>query len=302
MSFTNDFLEHAWIPITIAAALMQALRTGLQKRLTLNLSATANTLARYLYGLPFVLVYLSAVLTLTGEARPTFNTSFLINCVVGGLAQIAATALLILSFTGRSYAVGTALSKTEAVQAAVLATIVLGEHISLGGGLALIISVVGVMAMSAPGNTWSTRFDRAALFGLCAGAMFGVTAVCIRGANLALGGSFITSAAFTLAVMVSLQTAALGLYVIMRTPLQFRELMRAWRPSLAVGLFSALGSVGWFTGMALEKAAYVRTLGQVELVFTVLISRLYFHETLRPRELGGMVLIVAGIVVLVLVA
>lgn len=302
MSFSNEILDHAWIPITIAAALMQCLRTAVQKKLTLNLNANANTLARYLYGLPFALMYLAAVLVFTGDAWPTLTRAFILNCIVGGSAQIAATALLIMAFTARSYAVGTALSKTEAIQAALFAAIILGEHISIGGVVALVISAAGVMAMSAPGATWSLQFDRAAVYGLGAGTLFGITAVGIRGANLALGGSFITSAAVTLGIMVAMQAVVLGGYVAWREPIQFRALLRAWRPSLAVGLLSALGSVGWFTGMALEKAAYVRTLGQVELVFTVLASRFYFRETLRPREIGGMILIVAGIIILVLVA
>lgn len=302
MSFSNDVLNHAWIPITIFAAAMQTLRTALQKKLSVNLSANANTLARYLYGLPVALAYLSIVVVLNAEAAPDFNAAFFINCIIGGFAQIAATSLLIMAFTSRSYAVGTALSKTEAIQAALFAAIILGEHISLGGVVALLVSVTGVMAMSAPNNKWSLQFDRAAVYGLLSGALFGVTAVSIRGANLALATNFFTSAAFTLAIMVVLQTIALTLYLAWSEPAQLKALMRAWRPSLAVGVFSALGSIGWFTGMALEKAAYVRTLGQVELVFTVLASRYYFHETLKPRELVGMLLIVAGIIILVLVA
>ena len=44
------------------------------------------------------------------------------------------------------------------------------------------------------------------------------------------------------------------------------------RTGLLVGLASAIGSVGWFTAFTLQIAAYVRTLGLVELVFTLLIS------------------------------
>lgn len=302
MTMSNDILDHAWIPITLAAALMQTLRTTFQKVLAVNLSANASTLARYLYGLPVALAYMAVVLSLNGAEGLHFGARFWINGLVGGVAQIGATSLLIMALTQRSYAVGTALSKTETVQAAILGVVILGERLSLGGIAALAISATGVMAMSAPGALWSLRFDRAAVYGLASGTLFAFTAIGIRGANLALGAGFVTSAAVTLGLMVTFQTVSLGVFLAWAEPLQLRALLRAWKPSLAVGMFSALGSIGWFTGMALEKAAYVRTLGQVELVFTVLISRFYFRETLKPRELAGMALIVVGIVILVLVA
>jgi drug/metabolite transporter (DMT)-like permease len=302
MSVANEILENAWIPITIAAAVMQTARTTLQKNLATNLSTNASTLARYLYGLPVAAIYLAIVRVIDNAPVPDFNSAFAFNIVMGGLAQIVATSLLIMALTARSYAVGTALSKTEAIQAALLAVVFLGEHISWGGGVALFISAVGVMTMSAPGKTWSFTFDRAAIYGLLSGTMFGFTAVGIRGANLALHTSFVTAAAHTLTIMIIFQTLILGAYLIWFETPQFKALLKAWRPSLGVGVFSALGSIGWFTGMALEKAAYVRTLGQVELVFTVLVSRFYFRETLRPRELTGMLLIVTGIIILVLLA
>jgi drug/metabolite transporter (DMT)-like permease len=302
MSITNEILENAWIPITIAGAVFQTLRTALQKELAGKLTPNASTLARYIYGLPVALAYLAIVTALKPEAAPQFNATFGWNIVMGGVAQIIATSLLMMALNARSYAVGTALSKTEAIQAALLAVIFLGEHISIGGVVALLVSGAGVISMSAPGKTWSFAFDKAAVYGLLSGTMFGFTAVGIRGANLALETDFLTSAATTLVIMNTFQAVVLSAYLVKNEFVQFKALFKVWKPALGVGVFSALGSIGWFTGMALEKAAYVRTLGQVELVFTVLASRFYFRETLHPRELGGMVLIVAGIIILVLVA
>lgn len=307
MSVADTIIENAWIPITIAAAAMQTARTTLQKNLATNLSINASTLARYVYGLPVAVIYLVIVRALDDAPAPDFNAAFALNVLMGGVAQIIATSLLIMALNARSYAVGTALSKTEAMQAALLAVVFLGEHLSWGGVVALLISGVGVMTlssptMSAPGKPWPFTFDRAAVYGLLSGTMFGFTAVGIRGANLSLDTSFVTAAAYTLTIMIIFQTIILSAYLIWFETPQFKALFKAWKPSFGVGLFSALGSIGWFTGMALEKAAYVRTLGQVELVFTVLVARFYFRETLKPRELSGMLLIVAGIVILVLVA
>ena len=67
-----------------------------------------------------------------------------------------------------------------------------------------------------------------------------------------------------------------------------------------VGVLSACGSACWFAGFALAPVALIRTVGQVEVVFTLLFSRFYLRETLRRADAAGLGLIVAG-VILVLV-
>ena len=52
--------------------------------------------------------------------------------MVGGLAQITATALLLYSFSFRNFAVGTTYSKTETVQTAIFGILILGDPLGLG--------------------------------------------------------------------------------------------------------------------------------------------------------------------------
>ena len=61
-----------------------------------------------------------------------------------------------------------------------------------------------------------------------------------------------------------------------------------------------LASAGWFTAMTIQNAAYVRALGQIELVFTFIAARLVFRERARTSETAGIVLVVAGILILLL--
>ena len=61
-----------------------------------------------------------------------------------------------------------------------------------------------------------------------------------------------------------------------------------------------LGSAGWFTAMTLENAAYVRAVGQIELVFTFIASYFFFRERSNTLELAGILLIVTGIIILLL--
>lgn len=294
-----------WVPITVAAAIFQTLRTALQKQINVDLSVHATTFTRYVYGFPLALLYVAGLTTLGGLDTPSPNHAFLIYCVIGGIAQIGATSALIAAFAQRGFGIGTAYSKTDTIQAAVFGVIILGEVVSFGGSAAIFISLTGVVFLSAAvSGTGAIGFikalgSRGAWLGLLAGALFGVSGVVIRAAALSLDeGHFLMRAALTLAVMTILQTALLAAYLYMRERDQLVGALASWRRSGLVGVLGILGSIGWFTAMTLQNAAYVRTLGQVELVFAFLVSHFYFRERVKPMELVGVTLLVGGILLL----
>ena len=135
--------------------------------------------------------------------------------------------------------------------------------------------------------------------GLANGAMLGLSAVSYRGAALSLGGgSAILAAAATLVVALSIQTVVMTVYLKI---FEVGELSRVWQnrgKGTLVGIASMLGSAGWFTAMTLQNVAYVRAVGQVELIFTFLTAILIFRESIRWTELLGTALIIAGILFL----
>ena len=81
---------------------------------------------------------------------------------------------------------------------------------------------------------------------------------------------------------------------------EFAKVWGSRKQASVVGLTSMLGSVGWFTAMTLQNAAYVRALGQVELIFTFFTSVLIFRERIAKAEIGGTLLIVSGVLILLL--
>lgn len=298
-----------WIPITIAAAFCQNLRSALQKHLKGKLGTTGATFIRFGYGFPFALIYLAVLNLLVGYRIPSPNTEFVIAGAVGGIAQIVATFLLVYLFSFRNFAVGTAYSKTEPVQAAVFGLLILGETLTPAGVLAILIGVAGVILISvaqAPltaRNVISSMVGKPALIGLASAAFFGISAVCYRGASLSLGGpNFLMQAAFTLAYVTVFQTVVMALWMRWREPEQLAASAKSWRIAVFVGLVGVLGSAGWFTAMTLQKVAYVRSLGQIELVFTFLSSWLVFRERIVFQEIVGCVLIVLAILIIMLVA
>ena len=296
-----------WIPITVFAAFMQNLRSALQKHLKGTLSTSGATFTRFLYATPAALLYLTGLVVFGGYALPAATVGFVLFTIIGGLSQIAATALLVYLFSFRNFAVGTAFSKTETIQTAIFGIIVLGEAISPAATIAILISLVGVIMLSVtkpPGSVRSVLtqcFEWPALIGIASGAMFAVTAISVRAASLSLAsGDFVIRAAFALACATVFQTIVMAVYIWWREPGQVTAVIRQWRVASLVGLSGVLGSAGWFTAMALQNAAYVRALGQVELVFTFAVTYIYFREHTSRNELTGILLLVSGIVVLLL--
>jgi len=296
-----------WIPLTIAAAFLQNVRSALQKHLKGELGTIGATFVRFGYGFPFAIIYLAALVVLFDFDMPRFNPAFIGWVVLGGIAQILATALLVTLFDARNFAVGTTYSKTETVQAAVFALVFLGESISITATVGILVSLVGVIAISAArapaglagiARSWMAR---PALIGLASGSFFGVAAVSYRGASLSLGGDgFLVQAAFTLAVVLVFQTVVMAAFMALRDPGEITRVIKAWRVAGLVGLSGAVASIGWFSAMTIQNAALVRALGQIELVFTIASSVLIFREKILRLELTGIVLVVAGIIILLL--
>ena len=296
-----------WVPVTLAAAFMQNLRSALQKHLKESLSTSGATYCRFVYAVPLAIAYVVLLGEGFGFEWPAPNPRFALFAMVGGLTQITATALLVYLFALRNFAVGTTYSKTETVQAAVFGVVILGEPVSLAAAFAIGVSLAGVMIISVARSRLTLRnlllgwTGRAAFIGVLSGTFFGLSAVAYRAASLSLGGEgFLMQAAFTLACVVVFQSAVMTVWIRLREPGELTRVLRGWRVASLVGVSGMLGSAGWFTAMTLENAAYVRAVGQIELVFTLVASYFFFRERSTALELAGIVLIVGGIVILLL--
>ena len=293
----------AWIPITLGAALAQTLRNAAQRHLTGELGALGATLVRFLYGLPFAAIWLAVVwLALAGgRPLPAVTLPFLGWTVVASLSQIAATALLLRCMAERNFALGVAYAKTEIIQVALFGLVLLGDRISFVSVGAILVATAGVVLVSLPEGARSVATiargwaSRAALLGIGSGAAFGLAAVGYRGAALALDTpSIVLAAAYSLVWAQSLQTILLGGYLLWRQSRIVLAVLAAWRVSMLAGAMGAIGSACWFTAMALEPVANVRTLGLIELYFSYVVSRRVFRERLKPAELAGFVLLALG--------
>jgi drug/metabolite transporter (DMT)-like permease len=299
----------SWIAFTLAAATLQAVRTAGQKHLTTHLTSVGTTLVRFLFGLPFVLLYLFILLQYFEVPFPELTQEFLISTLIASLFQIVGTIFLVYLFSLRNFAVGTTYSKTEAFLTAIVAMLFFGEIIPLAGWLAIAVSVIGMLVInaaraSAAGmSTFERYWNKAAAVGLATGLCMSFSSLMIRKSSLSLElDNVLLSAGVTLATMVCIQTTVLGVYVAVRSPNQIRIAFENWKPCLFVGITSIGGSILWFTAYTLEQVSYVKALGQIEMVFVIFLTTLFFKERITSKEMLGIILVTSGVLLLITTA
>ncbi len=294
-----------WIVVTVAAAFFQTLRFMLHKVLSMGgLSATGSTFARFAYALPAALLFTGAYLVITGQGWPALPAAFWAYAWMGALGQILATICVVALFRQRNFAVGITFKKTEVIQTAIVGFLMLGEAISLAGWGAILIGLVGVLLLSdtpdITGSFLRRIANRAVALGLASGFFFAFSAVGYRGASLEIASSDpILRASVTLSCVVLSQCLAMTLWLRLFEPGQITAVWQARKVALWLGLSSMAGSLAWFTAYTLQTAAYVQALGQVELIFSLIASVLFFREHITRRELAGIGFLTLSIIALV---
>ncbi len=289
-----------WIPITLAAATFQILRTSRQHRLRSVLSVNGAGFVRYAYGFPLAVIASTVTFVIVRAEFPTIPLRFWPIIAVGGIAQIFGTLALLRSFDLRDFAIGTVYSKSEIVIVAVVSAVALDETLRPVGWLAVVVCMVGVGWLAARGDLASivTRtLDPAALMGIAAAAGFALAAVGIRAASTSLGDAPTWNRAIlTLTVMLGIQTALNAIQLAVGEPTALPAVARNWRAALPVGVLSVCGSAGWAVAVTLTSATKVRTLGQVELLMAFAISSLWLHERHDRREYAASALVLIGVI------
>jgi drug/metabolite transporter (DMT)-like permease len=295
----TDVPSWLWIVFTVLAAAGQTVRNAMQRELTATLGTVGATHVRFLFGFPFALLFLAAVMAVTGAVWPRPDLGYIPWLLAGALFQIGATATMLAAMGQRSFVVTIAYIKTEPIQVAIFGLLFLGDAINVGLMVAIVIATAGVVVMSfKPGGM--TGGIKPTLIGLLSGGMFALSAVGYRGAILNLGHpNFVVVATYTLALGLVLQAALLTLYLALWDRAVLVAIMGQWRRSLFAGFMGSTASEFWFLAFAIATAASVRTLALVEVLFAQAISAFIFKQPTSPREVVGIAMIVVGVVLLI---
>lgn len=289
----------SWIWFTLLAAFMQAGRNAFQKQLSLTVPVLGVTLARFICASPFALLYLLIYYqTQPNLNLPHFSSAFMLYVSLASTTQILATALMVQLFRLKNYAIGAGLAKSEAILAAILGVLFFGTQIGWLGWLGILIGAIAIFLMT--GISQLKQFSWKTLsLGLASGLSFALTSLWVREASLQLDLPALVSAAWVLFCVITLQAIGLTLYLWIKQKNTLIQLFKEKKLMVLTSLFSFLGSLGWFSAMSLQHVAFVKTVGQIEVLFMLLISALIFKERLKYQDLIGLLLIVIAAILVV---
>jgi drug/metabolite transporter (DMT)-like permease len=295
-----------WIPITIAAALIQNARSVGQRRLLGRASVAATAYARFFFGFPLALLMMTGAAVAAGRLPPPPTVAFLVFATIGAFGQVLGNALFIALVRGSNFAVMTTYSKMETVLSPLLSFLLLGDRLSLAGAAGIVVAFLGAMGLAAvrvEGGlvAFLTAFlRRPASLGIAVGGLYAVASTSYRAAALDLDGGVALQALTLLAWVSTLQALSMGVYLLWRRPPVLGEVMRGWRHLAWIGLFGVGASACWLVAFTLQKTGYVLAVGQIEIVFAYAASHVLLKERTDAREIAGILVTIGGIVLVVL--
>ena len=286
-----------WIPLTLAATVLQVSRNALQRGLLPVAGPWGATLVRFLFGLPFTLAFIAVAKLITPQAQGHFSAYFFMACSIGAVAQVGATAALLVSMQRSSFAIGTAFQQSSLPFTALVGFFLFHDPISPVAWAGLFIATAGLVYLSWPRRMEGVRDWSPALLGLTSGACFALSANAFRQGGLAFDPHHLVfSALVTVAVVQTIQTLVLIIGLMILDPKALRGAIGAWKSSLGAGFFGAGASALWFIALTMSPAGPVRAVGVVEMPVAALMGRRLFAERLSLAQIVAGAVTALGVV------
>ncbi|MCH2258024.1 MAG: DMT family transporter [Alteromonas sp.] len=280
----------SWILFTLGAVILQTVRNALQSKLSGAVNTSGVTLSRFILAPPIALVYLLILYSSSASQVPEFSGSFIAVILCASLLQIAATSLMVILFKQKNFAIGAGLAKSEALVAGVVGMLFFGSYLTPLGWAGIVIGGIAVFVLSS-GNRLHGISVKTMVIGLACGTCFALTSLLVREASHMLNVQHTVAAAWVLLWVLCVQAITLGGYIAVTKPYVFRQLTNAKKQVLAISTVSCLGSICWFTAMALQHVVLVKTLGQLEVLLTLVLSHYWLKNAVTKREIAGLLLI-----------
>jgi drug/metabolite transporter (DMT)-like permease len=286
-----------WVPATILASALQVARNGLQRGLVPTAGPWGATLVRFLFGLPFSLLFVGVVSVVVPSARPHFTIVFWAAAVTGAIAQVLATASLLVAMRRAGFAVGTALQQSSLPLAAILGLIIFHDQLTVVAWIGVGVTTAGLLALTWPRGATGEKPVSGAMFGLLSGLFFGFSLNAFRHATLAMEPAHpVYAAVASVAVVQAMQAAVLTVWLGFRDRGALAAVVKGWRESLVAGLCGACASACWFLALGLAPAAPVRAVGVIEAPMAALAGRRFFAERLHTRQILAGLAVIVGVV------
>ncbi len=286
-----------WILMTAAAAPLQVARNALQRGLVGDAGPWGATLVRFLFGLPFSFLIFATVVLLTPGASAHLSIRYGAAVTLGALAQVGATAALLVAMRRSGFAVATVMQQSSLPLSAVFGWAVLGDTLHTQACVGIATTSLGLAVLSWPRSDQMHGAGLGSFLGLASGGMFAVALNAFRQAGLALEPHHpIYSGIATVCVAQAIQTAVLLVALGIWRPAALLAVAQSWRPSLGAGFFGAAASACWFAALAMSPAGPVRAIGVIEAPIAAAAGRRLLKERLSPRQWVGGVVAALGVV------
>jgi drug/metabolite transporter (DMT)-like permease len=289
-------ISFLWIPATLFASVFQVARNAFQRGMMSQTGPWGATLVRFLFGLPFSVLFSVTAILATPAARPSFGPAFWVSAVSGAAGQVLATASLLVAMNRAGFAVGTAVQQSSLPLAAIVGLIAFHDHLSPIAWLGVAVTTAGLAALTWPRHATGPKPASGAVFGLLSGLCFGFSLNAFRHVGLAFEPHHhLYAAVVSVAVVQAIQSLALTTILAVRDPAALRAVAKGWRESLAAGFCGAVASSCWFLALGLAPAAPVRAVGVVEAPIAAFAGRRLFAERLQVQQILAGVAVLGGV-------
>jgi drug/metabolite transporter (DMT)-like permease len=301
-------MNPVWLPLAIVAGFLQIVRNAAQRGLSDEAGPWGATLVRFLFGLPFALLFLGLVWRLAPPVAPQFSWAVVFILPLGAAAQVCATAALISAMRASSFGLGSTFQHMSLPLAALFGALFLGDHLSALAWTGIGLATFGLVFASWPNGGFAAGLKagpgafKAGIYGLLSGACFAVSANAYRACGLVIDpqAPFFASS-LTLVMAQTLQSLVLGVILFFADRRALKALFADPQASILAGFAGAAASACWFAALTLAPAALVRAVNAlVEAPAATVMGWIKFKETIDARRGLGAALIVVGVLLSVL--
>ncbi len=295
----------SWIFLTISAIVFQVIRNLEQKKLHQNLDVFTTSWSRFILPFPFAIIAVASTFNY-------YDYEFFRYILINALFQILGNIFLIKTIQTRNFSVGVAFSKTEIIQALILGFILYNFRFNLNEILAIFLAFIGIILLAKIDfknfkDLTKSMKNIASLYGILCGFCFGITSYNIQFAsNYLITDGFSSIKASTLVLLYTIFFQNI-FFIILKSyqkklfnDIKKLFLVENYRRFLLTSISSFIGSICWYGAYTIGNVMHVKTVGQLEIIASMLVSKFYLKEKNNIKENLGIIFILIAILLIIL--
>jgi len=294
-----------WALLTISAIFFQIIRNLEQKKLHKDLDVFTTSWSRFIVPFPFAIILVVSTFNY-------YDYEFFNYILINALFQILGNIFLIKTIQTKNFGVGVAFSKTEIIQALIMGFLLYNFRFNFIEISAIFLAFIGIILLAKIDFKNFKDFTKslkniATLYGILCGFCFGITSYNIQFAsNYLIRDGFNSIKASTVVLLYTIFFQNI-FFIILKScqkklfsDVKKLFLIENYRRFLVTSLSSFIGSICWYGAYAIGNVIHVKTVGQLEIIASMIVSKFYLKEKNTIKENLGIILIISAILLIVL--